>query len=112
MGKRNNTLHLVLKAKFYEMIASGEKKAEYREINLYWKKRLLDWEYPQPIAFDFENDEGCCWGKHDYVCFHRGYTNITMTFELTHILIGKGKPEWGAPKDKPVFIIELGKRIS
>lgn len=112
MKKKSDTLHLVLKAKWYNMIASGEKKEEYRDITLYWKKRLLDWDYPQPIAYDFEKDEGCCWGKHDYVCFHRGYTNLTMTFELTHILIGKGRTEWGAPKGKDVFIIQLGKVVS
>lgn len=85
------TLHLVLKAKWYDMIASGEKKEEYRENTSYWMKRI---------------------GKlHDAVCFHKGYTNTTMTFAVEDIDIGKGKTEWGAPADRDVFIIKLGERL-
>ena len=36
------TLHLVLKSKWYDMIASGEKKEEYRAITPYWANRI--WE--------------------------------------------------------------------
>lgn len=39
MGK---TLDLVLKSKWYDMIASGEKHEEYREIKPCWIKRLCD----------------------------------------------------------------------
>lgn len=35
------TLTLSLKKKWFDMIASGEKTEEYREITLYWQKRLL-----------------------------------------------------------------------
>lgn len=34
MEKQKKTLHLVLKSQWYDMIASGEKKEEYREIKL------------------------------------------------------------------------------
>jgi hypothetical protein len=34
-----------------------------------------------------------------------------MLFELKGITIGKGNTEWGAPKDKEVFILKLGNRI-
>lgn len=44
-------LDLVLKGKWYDMIASGEKKEEYREIKPYWEKRLLDYE---AIKRDYE----------------------------------------------------------
>ena len=40
--KVNKTLHLVLKGKWYNMIANGEKTEEYREIKPYWIHRLLD----------------------------------------------------------------------
>ena len=33
MAKDNKTLHLVLKRKWWDMIASGEKKEEYRDAN-------------------------------------------------------------------------------
>ena len=34
-----------------------------------------------------------------------------MLFKLNDISIGYGNPEWGAPKDKEVFILKLGNRI-
>ena len=36
------TLHLNLKAKWYDMIESGIKKEEYREIKPFWEKRLFE----------------------------------------------------------------------
>ena len=45
MAKDNKTLHLVLKRKWWDMIASGEKKEEYRDANHYWAIRLLDRQY-------------------------------------------------------------------
>jgi hypothetical protein len=36
------TLHLPLKAKWYEMIESGVKTEEYREIKPYWIIRLVN----------------------------------------------------------------------
>ena len=99
-------LKLVLKGKWYEMIESGEKTEEYREIKPYWITRLCD---------EFYTD---MWGhielyncKHfDAVRFSYGYTNKTMCFEIKSISIGVGKSEWGAPI-KGVFIIKLGKKL-
>lgn len=103
-----NTLHLVLKAKWYDMIASGEKKEEYREVKQYWMKRLIE-----DVAEDEEGDT-CChvfYVDYDRVCFHKGYTSTTMTFAVESIDTGRGKPEWGAPADRDVFIIKLGERL-
>lgn len=83
------TLHLPLKAKWYEMIESGVKTEDYREIKPYWTKRI---------------------GIMDAVKFSYGYTKRTMMFECRRITIGRGKPEWGAPAED-VFIIKLGKRV-
>ena len=120
-----NILHLVLKAQWYDMIACGEKKEEYREIKPYWVNRLLrvrrDFAYDFDAYFDcismLENETehamnvmDAVYTDYNYVCFHRGYTNATMTFIVKSIGVGKGKPEWGAP-DKPVFVIKLGKRV-
>ena len=104
------TLHLVLKAKWYDMIASGEKKEEYREIKPYWEKRLLE-----GVGEDEEGEgETCChvfYVDYDRVCFHRGYTSTTMTFAVESIGTGQGNPEQGAPADRDVFIIRLGERL-
>lgn len=35
-------LHLTLKKEYFDAIARGEKKVEYRNYNIYWKKRLME----------------------------------------------------------------------
>ena len=118
------TLHLPLKAKWYEMIESGVKTEEYREIKPYWIVRLFRDENGRKISrltanFLASNIEILKWwiesGKlefkpFDFVKFSYGYTKRTMTFEIESITIGKGNPEWGAPTED-VFIIKLGKRV-
>lgn len=84
-------LYLPLKKEWYEMIESGIKTEEYREINFYWCKRLM-------------------FKGLTHVKFSYGYTKRTMTFEIERIRIGAGNPKWGAPTEF-VFIIKLGKRI-
>lgn len=107
------TLDLVLKGKWYDMIESGEKKEEYRAKTPYWVKRLLG----------CERGEYChhkCCGQcsrfkpkpYTRVCFHRGYTSKrVMCFELKEIWDGFGEVQWGAPADEHVFILALGERL-
>lgn len=112
-------LHLPLKKKWYEMIESGIKTEEYREIKPYWSKRFfknfpVTWRMALNIGMISKN-YAHLYGKefypeHTHIKFSYGYTKRTMTFELEKITIGKGKPEWGAPNED-VFIIHLGKRI-
>lgn len=89
-------LYLPLKAKWYEMIERGEKTEEYREVKPYWLKRVPKW------------------GAHEYryIRFSYGYSKRTMTFHVPHYTIDFGKPEWGAPKGKAVFIFYLGEKIN
>ena len=54
----------------------------------------------------------CVFFDYTHVRFHRGYTNITMTFAINEITIGMGNPKWGAPTDREVFIIKLGERLT
>lgn len=89
--RNTKELHLVLKHKWYDMIASGEKKVEYRELKDYYRKKFYNKNYT-------------------HVVFHKGYTNETMTFRIEGIGIGGGKPEWGAEPDKNYFKIVLGER--
>lgn len=99
-------LHLVLKGKWYDMIDSGIKTEEYREIIPYWINRIC-----KKVSYEFETSYTTVQIKsYDIICFHRGYTNTTMEFKVKDITIGKGKPEWGAP-EKEVFIIRLGERL-
>jgi len=114
------TLHLPLKKEWYEMIESGFKTEEYREIKPYWEKRLInykelkrnyDWIVFRKIVLRKWTNP-CEHFPKDYthVKFSYGYTKRTMTFEIESITIGKGNPEWGAPTED-VFIIKLGKRV-
>lgn len=103
------TLHLPLKKEWYEMIESGVKTEEYREIKPYWSKRLVGMDRPL-FSFRYGYQESNVSG-YTYVKFSYGYTRRTMTFDIESITIGKGKPEWGAPADEEVFIIKLGKRL-
>ena len=86
------TLHLPLKAKWFNMYERDEKPEEYRDITPYWQTRLASNDYT-------------------HVCFHYGYTKRTMIYEIKEIVTGYGNPDWGAPTDREVYIIKLGKRI-
>ena len=109
-GEYLRTLHLSLKKEWYNMIESGIKTEEYREIKPFWCKRLIH-DYDESmeefgaIIFDDKNFK-----QYDRVKFSYGYTKRTMTFEIENISVGYGNKEWGAP-DNIVFIIKLGKKF-
>lgn len=94
------TLTLFLKKKWFDMIASGEKTEEYREIKPYWEKRLLDYDaikrdYEMLMFRRFMVGKGVNPLEYPrgftHVRFHRGYTKITMTFEIDSITFGMQK---------------------
>lgn len=105
------TLKLVLKKKWFDMIASGEKTEEYRETTPYWKKRLCPF-YPDDCGAT--SCVNCIMRSNDYdfVTFYLGYrkNRPQKTFRVKYITKGRGKEEWGAKKDKNYFIIKLGER--
>jgi len=84
-------LHLTLKKQWFDMIANGMKKEEYREMKPYWHKRLLNREY-------------------DLICFRNGYAKDAprVTVEFKGLLSGLGIIEWGAPEKQAVYILKLG----
>ncbi len=92
-------LDLPLKAKWYNMIESGEKREEYREYKEYWYNRLID-------------KDALSVKPYTHVRFRYGYTKRTMVFKIVSITIGMGNPDWGAPTDREVFVIKLGRKIS
>lgn len=107
----NETLHLPLKAKWYDMIESGVKPEEYRAKKPYWMRRIcgetkdtLDCTCPHCLYWHYCK-------QYKRVCFSYGYTKRRMTWEVESIRIGYGNPEWGAPEGEEVYIIKLGKRI-
>ena len=99
---RMKVLHLVLKHKWYDMIASGEKTEEYRELNPYYINRFCNgggYVLDSPNPFQ----------EYTHVCFHRAYTSTVIYVELKGISIGICNPAWGDPA-YPLFILHLGKQ--
>jgi hypothetical protein len=122
-------LHLTLKKKWFDMIASGEKTEEYREIKAYWASRLLykisvpwggflsawkdilneDYEFKSWSAF---TGNAPVFEKFEAVHFRNGYSKDapSMSFKVRLICIQNGNPEWGAT-DGPYFVIKLGEKL-
>ena len=84
-------LHLTLKRRWFDMIASGTKREEYREMKPYWNKRLSGQRF-------------------DAVHFRNGYSADApaMLVELRDIGSGLGVIAWGAPAAQPVYVLRLG----
>ena len=87
-------LHLTLKKKWFDLIAGGDKKEEYRDIKQYWDRRLNNNQF-------------------DAIYFRNGYSKNapSMLVELKEHLIGLGITEWGAPEGESVHILRLGRII-
>lgn len=126
------TLDLVLKRKWYDMIASGEKTEEYREIKPYWFTRIMGEQSFSlhngdvvhlnngflcsnlGVLFHFMEKGDVRFNKHfDKVTFYLGYSKDrpSMAFKIKDIVISRGKPEWGAELGEYYFTIKLGERL-
>ena len=98
-------LRLTLKKKWYDMILSGEKKEEYREVKRYWIQRLCN-EVDYEIGGAWEG----VFKKFNQVEFKNGYSKDapTMVVEFKGLRIGEAKPEWSDNWQGEVFAILLG----
>ena len=96
------------------MIASGEKKEEYREFKPYWINYLTWHEYHKYLFTDVWQlimcGEDVIKRNYDLVKFTNGYGKnaLSITLELKGITIGSAKPEWSDNWKGDVFIIKLG----
>ena len=90
-------LHLPLKREWYDMIASGEKREEYRDYKPYWNVRIQN-----AIAES----------KPIVAAFSLGRHRATMFFDVSVIkaVCGSNHPEWGEPKYLH-YVIALADRI-
>ena len=109
-------LPLVLKGKWYDMIASGEKREEYRLATEYWQLRFFNWNATVTAE------------KPPVVEFRRGYAKNAprMAFWCLGLETPGGlspyafvsfddrckprHPEWGEPANAHFFIL-LGDRV-
>ena len=115
-------LTLPIRKKWFDMILSGEKKEEYREIKEYYETRfqnlfgavtiysssifpdknkyvlLKDEAVPEKIRKDGAQE----------VIFRNGYSKNSKAIKARcRLRIGKGRTEWGASPDKQYYILEI-----
>lgn len=86
-------LTLPIKKRWFDLIASGEKKEEYREIKPYYQTR-----FDKPLT---------------HIRFTNGYGNSvpSVTVELLGISKGIPKPEWSEgtiEQGTEVYVLSLG----
>lgn len=82
-------LNLVLKKRWFDMIESGFKKEEYRDIKPFWTKRLKVKGSDKFKSFT-------------HVVFRNGYQKEapTIKVKITDICVGHSNPDWcGGIKD-------------
>lgn len=95
-------LTLPIKKQWFDMIKSGEKKEEYREIKPYWFIR-------------FKNEFGCIYDENlvihlgkGRVIFKNGYQkNAPKIMCKVDITTGYGKLELGAESNKLYYVLKI-----
>ena len=127
-------LQLSLKKQWFEMTKAGIKTEDYREVNIYWFKRLIqDYKY---FAFNHNSGMGLIYDsevleiiKNQRVLINgflfKEFTTNTMTlgypkstdseriirFKHAGIEIREGNPDWGAEPNKLYFVIKHGDKL-
>jgi hypothetical protein len=99
-------IHLNLKRKWFDMILSGEKKQEYRELSDYWKVRFEK-------LFPLEHKGEVFLPIIETIVFSNGYAKDRRQIEVEWkgTMISGGKIEWGAEDGKKYYVFQLGKII-
>ena len=118
-------LILPIKKKWFDMILSGEKKEEYREIKEYYEIRFQNLFgaitihplYPPDNFLDrseFELLQGEAVPEEikkdsvQEIIFRNGYSKDSKAIKARcRLRTGKGRPEWGAEPDKQYYILEI-----
>ncbi len=95
-------LILPIKRKWFDMILSGEKKEEYREIKQYYKSRFKNVFHMGPYSFIPVGNE------RKQIMFRNGYSKNSPSFIADCSLdIKQGKTEWGAEKGIDYYVLTI-----
>ena len=90
-------LILPIKKKWFDMIRSGEKKEEYREIKPYYETRFRN----AKLLDDFG-------GYYGDIILRNGYSyKSPAIIARVYLRKGQGRPEWGAEPGKEYFILDI-----
>ncbi|MGL4956781.1 MAG: hypothetical protein ACRC9X_06350 [Bacteroidales bacterium] len=95
MNKDIKILRLVIKRQWLDLIRSGEKKEEYREVKPYYVRRIAG-------------------KKYDAVELINGYGRECdrVLIECDGITVGMGVEKWGAVQGTQYYVITLGKILN
>lgn len=93
-------LILPIKKKWYDMILSGEKKEEYREIKQYYRSRFENLELLDVYGLPRVAEA--------LIRFRNGYGSDCPSFTaLCSLDIRGGKTEWGAEPNKQYYVLKI-----
>ena len=94
-------LTLPIKKKWFDMILSGEKKEEYREIKPYWTKRLSH-NLRATVRTDFDVIHS------GWVILKNGYSKDAPQIQcFVDCYKGYGKEYWGAEPNKLYYVLKI-----
>lgn len=107
---------LTLKKEWFDMILSGEKKEEYRDIKPYWVRRLIgNWHQYNDKSVFYKGDYIMPFGV-TAITFKNGYGKDVpqFTVEWTGLEVKEPNPNWVPVGDtgKLFFVLKLGRIIS
>lgn len=95
-------LVLPIKKKWFDMIASGIKKEEYREIKPYYDSRF---KRHLPRHTNFKNEYIA---SEFFIVFRNGYNYNSPSVKCRCVVdVGTGKKEWGAEVKKEYYILTI-----
>lgn len=96
-------LTLPIKKKWFDLILSGKKKEEYREIKPYYKLRFKTIFEMYPYSY---NPHGLDEQK---IIFRNGYSKDSPSFVAKcKLSIGYGYPGWGAVPMNLYYVLSIG----
>ncbi len=96
-------LTLPIKKKWFDMILSGEKTEEYRELKPYYASRFCNLFGFSKVINAFKNET-----EPRKIIFRNGYSNNSPSFIAEcSLLVGEGRPEWGAEPNKEYYILKI-----
>ena len=105
-GPLFKTQSLVLKGKWFDMIALGQKKEEYRDVTKYWQTRIHNWHERarmagMPMVMEFRLGYAARAQRTAFLL--AGGFGVRGKFRFPH-------PDWGEPNEKH-FVLPLGERV-
>ena len=99
-------LTLPIKKKWFDMIKSGEKKEEYREIKPYYASRFFKSYIVSGVGLEYilENNPVV----NQFVILRNGYSSSSPKIRCyVRIQKGYGREEWGAEPDKLYYVLKI-----